>query len=266
MKKSLRVYLEEAEKEYHFRVKTILDIGDKTDILERVLRKYDLKDMGQPRKTIVQEHPLDFQDISNAEVWIVDVVLGIPTSFYILEQELRRELGIPEKYIVVKTDNDPLEIETQRINAANEAEKEAEEKGLQKKSLLSVMSEYPEYEESKKSGEELYGDEYNKSFLSDLAKIASERKSEKYNAPSGLTDWEDMVEEYPFTGPDDDFNFEFKDVPQPVKRWDVTAGSPDDDMVDGHFDEDDEEMSFAFKDPDSGSETIIVKKNEPIRG
>ena len=127
--KSFHDYIKENEREYHIRIKTVVPLGDvEMEYIERILSKYIPIDITSPVKTIMQKHPLDFQDIRNAEVWIVDVVTELPASAYVLQQELKLALNIPEKYLVVRSANDPLEVETQRMVSNDEIDMEAMEK------------------------------------------------------------------------------------------------------------------------------------------
>ena len=59
--KDFKQYLVEATQEYKFKVKLAMPLEDSTtDMIERVLGKYDVVDITKP-KTIIQEHPMDFK-------------------------------------------------------------------------------------------------------------------------------------------------------------------------------------------------------------
>src|SRR5690606_35995772 len=129
--KSFKEYLQDNAREYHYRIKTVKPLCDEDlDYIERVCRKYVLTDITKPVMTIIQKHPLDFQDIENAEVWIVDISTQLPVSDYVLQQELKLALKVPEKYIVVRAENNPLEVYTQQMNARDDINMLAQEKGL----------------------------------------------------------------------------------------------------------------------------------------
>lgn len=270
MNKNFKVYLEEGQKEYHFRLKTVVELADEQiDNLERVLAKYDLRDMSKPTKTIIQEHPLDFQDIMNKEVFIVDFVTGLPASAYILLQEIRRNLNIPEKYIVVRTDNDPLEIETQRLKFSQEMGDEANDKGLTRESLLGTDSVYPDNEHLEDGGT-LYGDEYNTKFKEYLAQVSSSRQAEDVDPPNPLFSWLDMAEESPFTGNVGDFNEMIKDAPKPVAKWDVdpkadTTENQEFRSDQWNYDDDAKEHKRAYRDSKTGKRTVLSRKNNRVR-
>ena len=220
--KSFKTYVQDNEREYHLRIKTVAPIDDKEmEYIEHILAKYVPKDITAPIKTIMQKHPLDFRDIRNAEVWIVDVVTSLPVSAYVLQQELKLALMIPEKYIIVRSANDPVEIESQRIVSDNEIDMQAIEQGLSQASRLSTNSIYDEDEQGELE-DPVYGDEYNKKFLSIVADVAAERElmtiephDSALNANPGMD-----VEESPPVNPTNDFNDgiydQLEDTPKPV--------------------------------------------------
>ena len=264
-------HLMESDKEYHFRIKMVVPIDEeKMGQIERILTKYELRDISKPTKTIIQEHPLDFNDVSNSEVHMVDAVTGTPVSAYILQQELRANLKLPEKFIVVRSDNDPLEVETARLNAANAMEKEAEEQDLDRKSLLSTDEVYPEAEHSV-PGEEFYGNEHNSEFLNTLADISVDRQPSYSEPTEGLFNWlANDVEEVGEDFVQDDFNDNIEGV-KPVPWWlakdkKLSDGREVDDMIspEGNFDEDHMTVRRSYED-DAGKETQLEKESESVR-
>lgn len=215
--KSFREYVKENHREYHVRVKTITSLDDENmEMMERVLQKYVPIDIDGPTKTIIQKHPLDFQDIRNAEVYIVDITTELPISSYVLQQELKLALGIPEKFIVVRSTNDPLEIETQRMNSDDEISMQAMEKGLSPEARLSTNSAY-DVDEQGELEEPAYGDEYNKNFLDILKKVSEERIkfAAKPDTPE-LDEGGSVVDSHPEQD-STDFN-ELHDGPKPVYK------------------------------------------------
>ena len=77
--KSFKQYLAEAVKEIPVRIKLATDVNDDMiDCIEAELQRYDVVSIGNPTKTIMQEHPLDFgTKIKNAEVFIIDAVVEV---------------------------------------------------------------------------------------------------------------------------------------------------------------------------------------------
>jgi hypothetical protein len=271
MQKSFKHYLEESVKEYHYRIKTVVPLDEESmDNLEYALTKYNLIDISDVTKTIMQKHPLDFYDVDNAEVYIVDVVTGLPASAYVLQQELRIALRIPEKYIVVRTDNDPIERQGQHLANKQEMEDEADEKGWERESLLNVDSVYPEHEHEE-DGSNYYGDEYNQKLNKYLSQVKSERTSDQYEAPAPLFSWMDMPQDYPWAGPTDDFN-DGLDAPKPVPYWDIDPNKDIDfrfyDMYTGmygNFDQDSHTDKRSYKDPKTGKRHVLKRGTNPVR-
>lgn len=169
----LRKYFDEAERRYNYRIKAIIELDEHAiDIIERAILKYNPFDMSQVSKTILHRNPLDFPNVSAAEVFSVDIGLGLPVSPSVLSAELATALGIHGTEIVVRGENDPTEIETQRLNAAEDMATEA--KGDDAESLLDTALEHPEA--SSPDGDTLYGDRYNGRLIKTLQQIAQERK------------------------------------------------------------------------------------------
>lgn len=166
-------YLQESYKEYNYRIKTVVPLDSKKmDCIERVLDKYDLKDITSPRRTPIQENPLEFYDVFNTEVYILDTTLGMPASPYVLQQEMKNALMVPEEHIVIRGDNDPIELYTKQLND----EKEFLENGEKRKPRLSTNEEYDDDEQIKE--EPGYGDAYNEKFLSRIARARMDIKTD----------------------------------------------------------------------------------------
>lgn len=187
----IQKYLAEVEKSYHYRIKTIVPLDDdKMGRIEHAILKYNPLSLSQPNKTIIQKNPLDFPSIVASEVYIVDVELGLPASAYVMQQELRMALGIPEDFIVVVAPNDPIENQTIAANAKREMDKEARNEGASRAALMADphYSEAPEIDPHK-----YFGDEFNRRLLGYLKRVEEERKEAmKIDAPHPLIRWKDM--------------------------------------------------------------------------
>jgi hypothetical protein len=144
------------------------------DRVEYILSKYDVVSIDGPKKTIMQSRPLDFSTMIAAEVYIIDIVTHIPISPYILQQELRHVLNVPESQLIVRNVNDPNEIQSDRQAETLAADEQAYKDDLRRASLLSTDVNYPEYNKVI-SDEPIAGNEYTKRFLKYLAKVAAER-------------------------------------------------------------------------------------------
>lgn len=267
----MKTYLEhllESDREYHFRIKTIEKLDDELMVkLERILSKYELRDITGPSKTIVQNHPLDFYDISNAEVYIVDATLGVPQSSYILQQEIRAALGISENYVVVRGDNEPLEIETQRRMMDKDIRDEAEKKSFKKSSLLDTEEIYPESEHSI-DGSTFYGNEYNSRFLNALAQVSASRKEGIEEPEEGLFDWlNHAIGDKDVLADDNTFNNDIEDAPRSVAWWnaknkdvenkDLERKKAPQDNLDNDF----EEKFTKFTDNKMNKKTLSAKSS-----
>lgn len=186
---NLQQYINESERTYHYRIKTVSELSDDAmDRLERVLMKHCPVDISRPRKTMLQKHPVDFTTVDAAEVYIVDVELGVPASLYTLTKELCKAMQINGDHLVVRGYNDPHEIENQYQSSKTEMDEEAEGKGLEQTSLLLD----PNYENGE-DPQELAGDGYTKKFLSYLRKVQEEKPTQKkVDAPHPLSVWKDQ--------------------------------------------------------------------------
>lgn len=188
---SIRHYIAQAEKTYTYRIKTVVPLTDDAmGRIERVILRYQPLDLGSPRKTMFQKSPLDFPTVPAAEVHMVDVELGLPASGYVLAREITQALGLPEKFVVVRGENDPTELETERLAAKGDMDEAAAKAGETPGALLDL----PNYDEAEsKDGSELYGDKYNKRFLGYLKGVEDERNEamKLKNTPSPFG-WLDM--------------------------------------------------------------------------
>jgi hypothetical protein len=281
---SFKQILLENTREYGYRLKFALPglSTEQLDCLEGHLgSKYELLNMSKPRTTILQMNPLDFPNIPWTEVTIVDVVLGRPVSYYVLQYELRDILHLPENFIVVRSENEPTELETQRIDAHAEAESEAKDKGLARAPLLSTDSVYHE-EEFTPDARNYYGDDYNLTFKKYLAAQAEQRRSLITPVAMPLTDPHSnpvtQMADAGFPVQDQgDFNANIKDAPKivpgymsnmatkkPAKKSEHT---PDANVrsQQGNYDNDSTTFSFAYKQPKTGKRVIIRKTSKALR-
>jgi hypothetical protein len=252
--KTFLQHLMESDREFTYRLKFACELADNcVEQIKELLVKYELREFVGPKKTIIQESPLDFPDLRNVEVSIIDVVTGAPISPYILQQELRTNLKLNEKFIVVKSDNDPLEIETKRVLANKDIDTEATKRGLEKTSLLDVSEVYPEAELSI-PGEELYGNDYNAAFLNTLATVAATRKESTEKPKSPLFDYLEIKtpEE------DNDFNKDIVDAPKVVPWWKAKTVKTVETAPTGNFDDEGQTVYKLYK---KGDQTVVLKRN-----
>ena len=151
--KSFRSYLVESEQTYKFRIKMAEKCDDETmDALETALQKYDMKSISKPKKTPIQEHPMDFQTLNNAEVFIMDTELQYPVTAHQLYEYISQVVGVPASHLVIINQDNPEEI------AREEALKE---EGEEYETLLGS-----DYKEEKQ--DPTFGDAYNENMLKSL--------------------------------------------------------------------------------------------------
>jgi hypothetical protein len=152
--KNFKEYLFQKEKEnsIKLKIKTAVELTKENydTIFNLLYYKYGLRDISTPKKLVFQSRPLDFTDIDNTEIYVIDVELRYPVSAYVLEQELSEILNISRKFIVVRNENDTYE-------------NQMEEKNKNENPLLSTNSNYKE-EETVLSGDFMYGNKYNERF------------------------------------------------------------------------------------------------------
>jgi hypothetical protein len=263
--KSFKTYLEEAQKHYDFRIKMVVPPTDEhMDDLERLLRRYNLISIGTPVKIDPKQDAMEFRDIENADVWYIDAVIGVPFSAYILQQELRAALNIPEKFLVVRGDNEPIEVESQKLQILSLLDQMAAEKGLtQKSSLLSTEPHYLDAEQP--VVRDAYGDKYNKKFLSYLADVASSRKPQEFETASTHIKVKDLKAVAKEQSTDvADFNSHF-DTPKPVSKAKKGSKTPVDAKfltVSGNFDDDSKSYFTARKNKAGKTVTVSMQADE----
>jgi hypothetical protein len=218
---NLTKYLAESEKVYNFRIKAAAPLTKEVVArIELYLQKFRPKSISQPRKTIMQKCPMDFTNLANAEIWIIDATTTLPCSSYVMQQAIRDIMNVPENYIVVRGENEPLELENTRQTQERELKDTAEKEGLTQAPLLGTDSEYPEAERGV-DGQNYYGDGYNGRLLQYLKTVSEENQPKKVDAPSPLFKWLDMPKEAQDpVQPSEDFNAD-------IKRPEVKAADPD---------------------------------------
>lgn len=154
--KSFKQFLTESAKQYTFRIKVAGEITpEDMDKIENVLDKWSLVAASKPKRTPIQEHPMDFPQLTNMEVSMVSVIVDYPATPKEIEIAIHDRTGIPADHIRVYNNDDPHEAERE-----DDAAKEEEEY----KPLLT--SAYPKTEKDVP-----FGDKYNKQFLKDLEKM-----------------------------------------------------------------------------------------------
>lgn len=253
--KSFREYLEESMRKYRYRVKVaVLDLTEeRLELIERIFSKYEIYEMTRPKKTIIQEHPLDFYDVQNVDVTIVDITTRVPLSPYNVQQEIKVALNMPEKYVVVRNWDEPREREARAISEFKELEAQAEKKGLTPAPVLSTESSSIENTEST-DGKKFFGNEYNLNLLKYLSNAAATRTVKGVQPESSLYQEDPSKMEKQV-----DFNEGIKDAPRPIPHWEKPNLDADMDIssVQGKYDNITDEVNTLGK-------TYRDKKGERI--
>lgn len=162
--KTFKEYLSESKKTYNFKIKVAGGFGkDQEDMLENLLARFSVSSFKKSGKTPIQQLPLDFPKIKNAEVNIYEVNLEYPTTQFELTEYLASELQITKDHIVVRRPDEPLEQYQQEVEHRKEA--------------LLLDSEYKEL--PKINTEDYYGDKYNSGFVKELNDILKLQRKER---------------------------------------------------------------------------------------
>ena len=203
--KNFYQYLAESVKEYKYRIKTVVEVNDDfMDKLETCLAKYDVVSVSNPKKTIIQNYPKDFQDVPQSEVYIIDVTTRVPASSNVLLTELTTVFRCSAKFIVVRGENEPNELEAEKMVADIEAAKDGPQEA--------ILND-PDYKEHNEEVHVDFGDDYNKRLLAYLARVSAEKEAITVIPEKGEKLFAWMKEQ----NAGEDFNKDH-DTPKPVHR------------------------------------------------
>jgi hypothetical protein len=183
--KQFKDYLSESAKKYDFRIKVAGDFtAEQADTMKALLGKFQVSGFKSAGKTPIQELPMDFPKIKNAEVCIYETTLDYPATAWELHEYLSTNMGISKDAMVVRRPGEPTELEQKTVEERTEP--------------LLTDSEYKESPNVK--FEDFYGDKYNTGFvkeLNDILKLQRKERGEKIpetaaakfntDSPAGLT-------------------------------------------------------------------------------
>jgi hypothetical protein len=176
--KTLKQYLAESTKEYKYKVKILGEVTDDMMVtIENELKKFDLKTISAPTKTIFQKQPLDFDEGVSGEVNIASFTTGLPLSIDTVRDRIAHNLGMPERYLKIRTENDPLEHDLVDNNIDTElviGESNPEDAALN--------NEYPADEHDVS---DYHGNEFNTKFIEELMKLVKDRDTHVSNYMKG---------------------------------------------------------------------------------
>ena len=176
--KTLKEYLAESVKEYNYKVKILGEVEDgMMDTIENELKRYDLKTMSSPTKTIFQKQPLDFDEGVSGEVNIASFTTGLPLSKDTVRDRIAHQLGITERYIKIRSENDPLEYDLVDNNVDTEIVV-----GESNPDDAALNNDYPADEHK---AEDYHGNEFNTKFMTELMKLVKDRDTHVSNYMKG---------------------------------------------------------------------------------
>jgi len=166
--KKLSDYLAESVKEYNYKIKILGEIEDgMMDVIEGELKKYDLKSIGSATKTIFQKNPLDFDEGVAGEVNIASFKTGMALPKDAVRDVIAHRLGIPERYLKIRSENDPLELSL--VDNAVDTEITIGESDPADSILMN------EYEADEHKAEDYHGNDFNTKFMTELMKLVKDR-------------------------------------------------------------------------------------------
>ena len=172
-------YVAETKTEYKYVLKfaTFDMTDDMITCLENCLVKYDIKSASAFRKTPIQESPLDFPNVKNTPVYICDLVIGYPGSLDFLRTYICNSMGISPSQLVVYSEHDPRQIETDLYVERNSEEYKSKYKAR-------LGNDTYENVNGAEDGQ-LFGDKYNMDFLKELDTINKENAAKLIKVVSG---------------------------------------------------------------------------------
>jgi hypothetical protein len=162
--KTLLEYIEANQKDYKIRIKLAFEPSkDQMATLERHLKKYDVKDVSDVARLMLQSQPTDFPDYKGFEIYLIDAVTALPVSYETIKQELCELLSVDASLVRVRNPDVPREDE---VDQQEESEEE----------YIARLTDEKYSEVEKTKTKPAFGDDFNASFLKDLA--GQKRKQE----------------------------------------------------------------------------------------
>lgn len=155
--KTFRHYLAESKKVYNFKIKVAGDLPENfiKDFKTRMDR-CGIMTLDETSTTPVQALPIDFPELKNMEVHVIEFISEYPTTAPEITAELK-EMGLCEEHFRVRGTGEPSELD---------------------QATLDLLHQSTVVAEPKIKAKDYFGDDFNKSFLKDLAKTAKDQKKE----------------------------------------------------------------------------------------
>ena len=182
----LKNYISESlNKEHGYRIKFAADCGsDHMDMLEKCLAKYNLVSATPFKRTPIEENPMEFYRVKGtqctSEVCSTDIILKYPVNERILEVWLAVNMGMDHERVLAYGVKDPRRIESEmaEMRAKDDVDRQVSEEDA----LLNDenMEHYKAQNEEIDFKANFFGEEYNKKFLDELAKIKAEKGADYF--------------------------------------------------------------------------------------
>ena len=108
--KTFTQILNESKKTYEFKIGVAGERAEGfQDALETCLKKFDLLNMSNGKKTPIQERPLDFPQLQNMEVTYFEAEVGYPTTPQVLQEYISKCCQCENSHVIVRNAKDPRE-------------------------------------------------------------------------------------------------------------------------------------------------------------
>ena len=106
--------LTESKKTYNFIIRVAGDLPEGCEsTMKTALEKFDLVSFNGPKRTPIQETPMDFPQLQNMEVHTFEAEVSYPTVGHILERYLVDCCCIDHTHLNVRVPGEPVELEQQ---------------------------------------------------------------------------------------------------------------------------------------------------------
>lgn len=165
--KTFRQYLSESKKVYNFKIKVAGNLPENfiKDLKNRMDR-CKIVSLDETSTTPVQSLPIDFPELKNMDVHIIEFISEYPITAPEITSELLN-MGLISENFRVRGSNEPSEMDQVLLDQIVGQEIK------------------PASDTNKVKHKDYFGDDFNKDFLKELAKTAKERKKEG----EGLTEY-----------------------------------------------------------------------------
>lgn len=108
--KSFKDILTESKKTYAFKIGIAGEMPEGfNERLKSILEKFSVANLSSPKKTPIQERPLDFPNLENTEVHYFDLEVNYPTTPQMLGEYISQSCKVSESHVMVRTPDDNLE-------------------------------------------------------------------------------------------------------------------------------------------------------------